>query len=596
MTLFAGIYSLDGGPPPEATCAALRRALTRHPGDEVNAYGDRRCLLLSADIGAYGGKSVRVDADGSVSMLAGEPLLRGGSGDRTADLDLLHEGWLGGDLSALARARGVFCAVHYRPATGELSLVADKLCVRPVYYWADERLVVFANVLRVFEQLDVVPKQMDTRAVTEMVALGAPLGARTPYANVSQLRAAEVLSFEGRETRHAHYWRWDDIKTSSRPEAELAFEAYERFAEAVALRARGDTTTFAFLSGGLDSRVVVGALRARGLRVHTFNFSPAGSQDQIFGAEFARCIGTSHEEHPRVVDDGGPDWSQMLADAWAASDGRADEPAQRPLLAWSGDGGSVGLGHVHMSAEIVAHMRAGRAAEATDAYLRQEGAVTPRRFFKAEAAAALSDTLRRGILEELEDIHCEDGGRAFHLFLMLNDQRRHLFAHFEEIDRHRLELQLPFYDSDFLSLVLSVPVEECLGHRFYTKFLSHFPPAVTSVPWQTYPGHDPCPLPAPPGLGYQWDGSAPARRHLEVAADGFPDAIFSLSRLRLAALAHRLGLRDYDYLIDAVRTYQRYWTRCGGRYVLPHFGAAPEGAALVGRSHGEMREASRTAR
>ncbi len=233
-----------------------------------------------------------------------------------------------------------------------------------------------------------------------------------------------------------------------------------------------------------------------------------------------------------------------------------------------------------MSREIVEHMRAGRPAAAAAAYLQQEGAGTPRRFFKTEVAAALSDTLRRGILEELEDIRCDDGGRAFHLFLMLNDQRRHLFAHFENIDRHRLELHLPFYDSDFLALVLSVPVELCLGHRFYTKFLAHFAPAVTCVPWQTYPGHEPCPLPVPPDLGYQWEAGRrrAARRPLRLGNGDFPDPLFSRPQLRLAALAHRVGLRDYDYLIDALRVYQRYWTHCGGRYVLPPFGAAPADA------------------
>lgn len=585
MSLFAGIFSLNRSRPlPAAACDSLRRVVSRDPRDEPTVFKDEHCCFVKLDIGAYGEPAWRVDENGAVSMLAGEPLLSAGGAasrpSRADDLTALHQSWLKGDWSVLRRARGMFCAAHYRAETGELSLVADKLCVRPLYYWVGDGYVVFATALRVLESLDFVRKEMDLRGVTEMVSLGFPLGTRTPYVNISLLGAGEVAHFSAGGASFERYWSWEEIEPSARPETELAREAYESFTAAVARRlGPDDRTTFAFLSGGLDSRSVVSALWERGLRLHTFNFSPAGSQDQIFGAEFARALGTVHSEAPRN-DEGGPDWMQMLADAWGASPARREWPAERPALAWSGDGGSVGLGHVYMTREIVDLMRAGRADAAIESYLRREGVHVPesffQKFFREEVAAELSGSVARGMREELDKIRTADPGRAFHLFLMLNDQRRHLSRHLENIDRHRLELLLPFYDSDFLSLVLSVPVELCLGHKFYAKFLACFPPVVTSVPWQAYPGHEPCPLPAPQGLSYQWgDGARPAaqkkRRALEraerlLSAPDFPAELFKKGRLRLATLVHRTGARDYGYVFDAAQTYYKCWTLCGGRF------------------------------
>jgi asparagine synthetase B (glutamine-hydrolysing) len=577
MTLFAGIYSRDAQYAlPESACDALVRALSRDPSDVPQVFRDERCFIVKVDIGAYGEPGMRVDAGGAVSALAGEPLLGDANVGREKDLELLHESWLKGDWNVLARARGVFCAAHYNPAKRELSLVADKLCVRPLYYWTDERYVVFATSLRALESVELVPKELDVRAVCEIAGINVPLGARTPYANVLLPGAAEVVRFEGSDSSRISYWRWEEIEPSSRPEAELVRDAYERFTEAVALRARRDTETFASLSGGLDSRCVVAALRGRGVRLHTFNFSPQGSQDQVFGAAFARGIGTTHHEAARN-DEGGPDWSQMLADAW--NEARAQGArAERPLLGWSGDGGSVGLGHVYINQEIVAFMREGNRDAAAASYLRKWSVDIPERFFKTDVAAALSDVLRRGVREELDALHCSDPGRAFYLFLMLNDQRRHLARHFEDIDRHRIELQLPFYDSDFLSLIMSVPLDLCLGHKFYTKFLACFPPEATSVPWQTYPGHDPCPLPVPEGLSYQW-GDADARAAQKrftteraralLGASNFPEELFDRGWLRLATLIHRTGVRDYGYVIEAVSTYHKYWALTGGRYRMP---------------------------
>jgi len=70
--------------------------------------------------------------------------------------------------------------------------MADKLGIRPLYFWADDDVIVFASALRILEELPLVPKQMDLRAVTELVGLGAPLADRTPYSGISLLRAARL--------------------------------------------------------------------------------------------------------------------------------------------------------------------------------------------------------------------------------------------------------------------------------------------------------------------------------------------------------------------------------------------------------------------
>jgi hypothetical protein len=584
MTLLAGIFSRGGGRGvPESICEALSCALSRHPGDEVQVYRDRRSCFMKVDVGAYGEPAFRRDPSGSFSMLAGEPLLNLHGGEsrqtRAEDLDALHEGWERDDWALLKSANGVFCAVNYQPAKGRVSLIADRLSLRPLYYKLDEHYLFFATALRVFEGVAEIPKEMDVRAVTEMVSLGTPLGGRTPYAGVSLLRPGEVLHVSDEGVSRREYWRWDDVKTSTESEPELLREVHERFDAAVGRRARGDKTTAAFLSGGLDSRCTVAALRERGVRVHTFTFALRGTQDQAFAAEFARAAGTIHTE----VENGEAnlDFDRIMAEAWGASEHRAEFPAERPGLVWSGDSGSTELGHVHTSRAVVDLMRARRTDAAVEQFLTEQQAGVPRKILKAEVAESLSRVAQRGIREELDRLRSDDPGRSFFLFIILKDRRRILSRHFENIDLHRLEFQFPFYDGDLFESIVSLPTDLCLGHRFYTKWLELFPPYVTSVPWQTYPGHEPCPLPAPPGVSDQWNLSFFAAQREErrrnlideaeamLGAGGFPAPILKKGVLRLAALAYRAGLRDYDYLVEAARTYHKYWTLCGGNYVLP---------------------------
>lgn len=584
MTILAGILSRrEGLAVPDAACADLRRAITRHPSDEIEEFRDGASCLLKVDVGAYGERASLGDEAGRVSLLAGEPLLSAGDGGvgwrtRTEDLARLHAAWAEGRWDELRAADGTFCAAHYDPRARRLSLVADKLSLRPLYYWVGEEFAVFASALRILEALPLVPKEMDLRAVTEMASIGLPLGTRTPYANVSLLRAGEVLHVGPAEVSARLYWRWDEVAPSDRPEPELTRAVYESFKRAVARRLRDDREAVAFLSGGLDSRAVTAALHEQGARLHTFNFAPPGTQDQIFGAMFARAIGATHEEVPNLRP-GEPQWSQMMADAYAASPLRGGRRgAARERIVWSGDGGSVGLGHVYVYEPVVELLREGRTAAAVEEFCACHRAAVPLRLLRPPLTGALGHVLRDGVREELEALNCEDRGRALYLFLLLNDQRRHLARHFEEIDLHRLEFHLPFYDAEFLASVVAVPVGLCLRHKFYLKWLEHFVPAVLAVPWQAYPGHEPCPLPAPPGVGTVWEAAAHAaqtkRKLLGQAAAmlkaaDFPEEILQRRYLSLATWVYRAGLRDYAYLIQAAGTYHKYWSRCGGSFVAP---------------------------
>jgi hypothetical protein len=159
---------------------------------------------------------------------------------------------------------------------------------------------------------------------------------------------------------------------------------------------------------------------------------------------------------------------------------------------------------------------------------------------------------------------------------MHNDQRRHLAAHFEDIDLHRMEFHLPFFDGQFLELIMSVPVDACLGHRFYMSWLSGFPDLVRSTPWQTYPGHVPCPLPIPAELRYQWDQRQPdllrhrRRDALRQGAEAltrldFPSRYWRRDLTALAYVLLRARLRDTAAALSQVATFAEYWRRCDGR-------------------------------
>ncbi len=589
MTLIAGILSRNDRPLADSACASLQQAISRNPADEVKTFRDSWSCFAKVDIEAFAEPGFFIDANGALSLLAGEPLLgnRDLSSNRLQDLAAIHAQCLENNSNILREANGTFCVVHYQPQTRSLYLIADKLGIRPLYYWADDNLVVFASALRILEELPFVPKKMDLRAVTEAVALGKPLADRTPYAGISLLKSAQIVQITAKGISRSCYWRWDEIKTARDSEQLRLATVYDHFQSAVKRRNRNDSMTAAYLSGGLDSRCVVAALCDSGARVRTVNFASPGTQDYYFGNDFAERIGSIHQSIPELRRESVPDFSALMASALTEFNHdqlekeRRERP-ERPRLVWSGDGGDVLLGRVYVSESPVELMRAGKIDRAIEAHLQTEHIDIPLRLFQPQILRKVRDVVRQGIHEELDQLHAEDPGRNFYLFVVLNNQRRKLMGHFENIDLHRLEFQLPFFDAAFLESVIATPLDWCLRHKFYIKWLSHFPEAVTAVPWQAYPGHEPCPLPVSRELAYQWDDSYQAegdakhkRRVIEQAFElvrsfDFPDQILSKRKLRLATWIHSRGWRDYRYAIEAAQTYHAYSKKCGGAFTFSH--------------------------
>jgi asparagine synthase (glutamine-hydrolysing) len=583
MSILAGAFSRRMDVRLDASwAAAIRAAISRNPSEKTEEFQDSFACLIKTDSGAFGSPAYHQEPSGTVSMLIGEPLLTssepGAGSNRSRDLKILHRAFDVRSLEALKSSQGTFAGVHYESSSHTLQFFADKLALRPLYYWTDDSWVFFATALRILEALPFVPKVMDVRAVTEITGFAFPLGERAPYVGMKTIKSAEIVSINPQRLTSQQYWRWDAIPVSRRLEPDLLRDVREQFTVAVRRRLRDDSTPLAFLSGGMDSRCLVAALKEETETVHTMNFSLPGTQDRVYGAEMARRLGTIH--HQESMNIANPNFFHRVLEIALSLAHAKPHPVKRNLLIWSGDGGSVGLGYVYMTEKLVSLLRKQDLESAITQFLDGERKGIVSRLLQSRTLHAVSETFRRGMREEFLDINCEDLGRRIYFFLLLNDQRRHLARLPEDVDLNRFEFITPFFDGDFLSTVAGIPIDLGLRHRFYAKWLSYFPPAVSSVPWQVYPSHEPCPVPPLDGLVSQFDraevGMLHAHKrkqlldgtHALLSSNEFPEPLLNRRYLKLAYLAYKWRLRDYSYVLDSALVYARHWKISQGKYSL----------------------------
>jgi hypothetical protein len=588
MTLFAGIFNMGA---PRDVPPGLKSDLSQHlcRSGLVDASGlavgvrqshDMDGLFLAKwDSGAFGEAAWREAPDGSFSTLVGDPLLTddGTRLSRAQQLAQLAPFGQPVEATQLARCRGTFALAQFDAPSHTLQLATDALGLRPVYFVVQDDWLIFSNALRVLEAAQDVNKTLSLLGMAELSAFTYPLADRTPYEGIKLLREGEMLSASRAGVVLAQTTDWLNPGPSADTPQAAAAQIYAAFDEAVCLRAGRDQTVYSFLSGGMDSRAIVANLLSSGREVVAMNFSSEDSQDVHYAQQFAAVAGPGCHLHCLP---GGhfPNFSLLALSAKTALEQAGPTGVDRPRLLWSGDGGSVGLGHVYIDEHMLDLAKQGDMEEAVSYFLAFNHIGLSTGVLSASTRRHLPQQLFDSVLKEVNRHPCQDMGRRLYLFLLFNDQRRHLFKHFESIDQHGLELLTPFFDARFLLAVAATPVRWGVLHRLYGHFFVQLPAFAHQTPWQTYPGHEACPVKGADAdkVGhYQWsktpyrDGWMARMRCawqlIGSVRSSLQTPIFSRPRVWLAALGHALGLWDSRYILARLELYRHHLAQTQSR-------------------------------
>lgn len=584
MSLICGIFARhDGWKIPNPWMNALRSGIDRDGVGVVAEHADSRLFLLKLDIGAFDTEAWSTTGR-SVAALAGDSVLDGGARLRTRAADLIELADAGATQLAtrLRRTRGYFNFVRYDLVDQKLVLATDRVGLRPMYVYEGADFLVFSGALRLIEALPGLALSLDLRGTLETACFGYPLGNRTRYKEVRCLPGGGLVRADAHGVRDERYWRIDHDacdRVSNGIEGTLD-ELYAQFSMAVRLRSGKRKAVFSALSGGLDSRCVTAELWRQGLEVHAVNVSWKGSYDDVLGEAMARALGIAYHHADRPPEEYGNSLAGRLADFIKTNASHCADLPSTPLQSWSGNGGSMGMGHTHMTSAVGERLRSGDVEGAARIYREQDKLTLSGKVVAKGLSSWVQQLPQASIVEELSQIRCHDPARAMYVFQLENAQRRILSFHMEQVDRVRMEFIEPFFDPEVLSVVCRLPMDFCLRHQMYHRWLERLPAEVRQVAWQVYPGHEPCPVKAPDGLFTQWEARPGVRLRTRVARTARPAADFllhgkpysgvlSAHRVAAAYVARGLGLVDTSHLIRQAELLRETMDRCQGRVAWP---------------------------
>lgn len=239
-----------------------------------------------------------------------------------------------GPVQALRSLRGPFAIVLRHMATGSTVIAVDRYASNPTFYCVVGDFLFFAPEIKALLTVPKLRKEIDLGTFGAFLHSGYSYDDRTLFTSIRRLKGGHHLSISDQMLRIDRYWKFRpgarcvDIST-----VELRMELRERIDSAVSRSLRSPDKCIIFLSGGIDSRAILGsALNAVSQNGKTLNTVSWGAhRDRPYSdVVVARAIAAELELNHREVQREISDYSRRFEKMNYITDGLSDMAAFHP--------------------------------------------------------------------------------------------------------------------------------------------------------------------------------------------------------------------------------------------------------------------------
>ena len=237
-------------------------------------------------------------------------------------------------LEFVHKLRGMFAIGIYDSANDRLVLVRDHVGIKPLYYYfdAEKKNLIFASEIKSILKYPSVPREIDPVGLDFFLTLEYIPAPYSIFKGIKKLPAGHFLTYENGTMDIKKYWEVKPKKLTSNF-FELKDHFFGLLAESVKMRMIADVPLGAFLSGGIDSSIVldrVSSLRS-GIETFSIGFDLSKEEEsEKFNADFdlakrtADLYGAKHNEVVLNIND--------VVDNFEKTVWHLDEPISNPTM------------------------------------------------------------------------------------------------------------------------------------------------------------------------------------------------------------------------------------------------------------------------
>lgn len=220
------------------------------------------------------------------------------------DTEVIIAAYLKWGISCIERFNGMFAIALYDRETEDVYLVRDRIGKKPLYYWYEDRNLVFASELKPIMKCPGFCGQIAQGVLSRYLFQQYINAPESIYKNVYKLEPGAVLQFRKGQIKTWKYWDIKDVYAKAQVNPVGSYEEAkgqlkELLKKAVACRMIADVPLGSFLSGGYDSSLVTAIAQehsAEPVKTFSIGFHEEKYNEAKYAKAVADYLGTNHTE------------------------------------------------------------------------------------------------------------------------------------------------------------------------------------------------------------------------------------------------------------------------------------------------------------
>ncbi len=179
----------------------------------------------------------------------------------TSDTETLLQGYIQYGPEILKKINGIFSFAIHDSSNGDLFIARDPFGVKPLYYYQDQETFLFSSEMKSFTHYPDLDRAIDFRGIVNYIQFLWSPGSTTALARVKKLEPGHFLRLNVKRPAQIEITKYYEIpfsgKYAAHTEEQLIDELEAKLLQAVRRQLLSDVPVGFFLSGGLDSSLIV---------------------------------------------------------------------------------------------------------------------------------------------------------------------------------------------------------------------------------------------------------------------------------------------------------------------------------------------------
>jgi len=216
------------------------------------------------------------------------------------DTEVLVHGYEEWGTGLLEKINGQFAFCIFDKTKNIFFIARDRLGIKPLYYYCDQKRFIFGSELKVFLKSDI-ERQISKKALDYYLLFGNTPSGQSILENVKKVLPGTYIIYDltaQKIKEDKRYWTLTFSQDASLSKEELKEQIIQRLDQSVKMQLISDVPLGAFLSGGVDSSIIVALMRkyVKDLNTFSIKFDIPGYDESKYAKIISDRFQTKHHE------------------------------------------------------------------------------------------------------------------------------------------------------------------------------------------------------------------------------------------------------------------------------------------------------------